>query len=383
MPPVEFAENLAHEIDREASRAARDGKDVLALHIGDPDLETPKGIRDAAVRSIEQGRTHYAPTQGFLRLREALVEHWATPHQVPATPEQVVVLPTKFAIFAALASTIDTGDEVLFADPSYFFDEPVRLLGGVPVRFPLRPDHSLDLEALNAAVTPKTRVLVLVTPGNPTGRRLKADELRAAGEIVGSKRVTVVSDEAYSELVYEGSHVAAASAIAADVPVVTLGSFSKTYAMSGWRAGFAIAPKELAARMVQVAEHTITCVPPFIQDACRWALEHAGPDRERIRAELRARRDQLLGRLDDVPGVSYVHPDGAIYVFPRIALPTPSVDVARQLLAEEALAVAPGSAFGPHGEGHLRIAYTAPAERLDVAAARFSAFLQRHGATRG
>ncbi len=383
MVPVEFPENPAHEIDREAARAARDGREVFRLHIGDPDLETPKGIRDAAQRALEQGRTHYAPTQGFLRLREALVERWAAPHKVPAAPEQVVVLPTKFAVFAALAATIDRGDEVLFADPSYFFSEPVQLLGGVPVRFPLRPDHSLDLEALHDALTPKTRVLVLVTPGNPTGRRLRTEELRAAGEIVGDRGVTIVSDEAYSELVYEGSHVSTASAVAEDVPVVTLGSFSKTYAMSGWRAGFAVAPKEIAARMVKVAEHTITCVPPFVQDACRWALENGDADRQKIREQLRERRDQLLARLDDVPGLSYVHPDGAIYVFPRVEVPGSSVEIARALLAEEGVATAPGSAFGSRGEGHLRIAYTAAPERLDLAVERLTRFLVRHGASRG
>lgn len=383
MPPVDLGENLAHAIDRAASRAAREGRDVLPLHVGDPEIVTPEGIREAARHAMDEGRTHYAPAQGLPRLRRAIAERWAQPHGVKAAPEEVVVLPAKFAIFASLAALIDPGDEVIFGDPSYFFEEPVRLLGGVPVRAPLRADHSLDLEALDAAGTERARVLVLVTPGNPTGRRLRKDELRAAGEIAARRHLTIVSDEAYSELVYEGAHIATAAAVAPEVPVVTIGSFSKTYAMSGWRAGFAIAPGAVTRRIVQVVAHTLTCIPPFVQEACRWALEQGATEKDRIREELRERRDHLLGRLDDLPGISYVPPDGAIYVFPRFHLPIPSAEFAQRLLAEQALAVAPGAAFGPHGEGHIRLAYTVPAARLDDAVDRLRTFLEANGAARG
>ena len=294
-----------------------------------------------------------------------------------------MVVPAKFAIYASLLACVDPGDEVVFPDPSYFFEEPVRLCGARPVRFPLRSDHTLDLDGLAGAITPRTRVLVLVTPGNPTGRVLRKDELRAAAEIAREHHLTVLSDEAYAELVYDGSHVALASVAPSELPVITVGSFSKTYAMSGWRAGFAIAPQELVERLVRVVEHTLTCIPPFVQDACRWALLHGEDDARRLREQLRERRDQLLGRLDDLPGISYVHPEGALYVFPRYELDLPSADFALQLLHEEGVAVAPGSAFGPRGEGHVRIAYTVPPERLDLAAERLGRFLERRGVARG
>ena len=383
MPPVDLGENLAHTVDREVSRALRERREVFPLHVGDPDLETPAGIREAASKAIADGRTHYAPPQGLLRLRTAIAERWAAGHHVPATADEVVVLPAKFAIYAILAASLDPGDEVLFADPSYFFEEPTRLAGGTPARFPLREDHSLDLDALDAAITPRTRVLALVTPGNPTGRRFKRDELKAVGEIVQGRRITVLSDEAYSELVYDGSHIASASVVPPEVPVATVGSFSKTFAMSGWRAGFAIAPREIAERVVRVVEHTITCIPPFIQEACRWALENGERDQTRVRDLLRERRDQLLGRLDDLPGISYVPPDGAIYVFPRYELRVSSGEFAHRLLAEEGVAVAPGAAFGPRGENHVRIAYSLPPQRLDAAVERLGAFLERRGAARG
>ena len=383
MTPVELAENAAHAIDREVARAVHAGRDVLAMHVGDPDLETPAGIREAATRALESGRTHYAPAQGYLRLRTAIVERWANRHHVPATADQVAVVSAKFAIYASLRALVGPGDEVVFPDPSYFFEEPVRLAGAVPVRFPLRPDHGLDLDALEAACTPRTRLIVLVSPGNPTGRLLKRDELRAAAEIARDHRAAMLSDEAYSELVYDGTHIALASVAPPGVPVVTVGSFSKTYAMSGWRAGFAIAPTEVTERIVQVVEHTLTCIPPFVQDACRWALEHGEADAGRILASLRERRDQLLGRLDDLPGISYQHPEGALYVFPRFDLEMTSVDFARRILAEESVAVAPGSAFGPHGEGHVRIAYALSPDRIDLAIGRLGSFLERHGGGRG
>ena len=383
MAPVDFGENGAHRLDAEVARLAKAGQEVLRLHVGDPELATPAPIREAAARAMAEGRTHYAPSQGILRLRTAIAERWAAPHRVPGTAENVVVIPAKFGIYASLAATIDPGDEVLFADPTYFFDEPTRLCGGRPVRFPLDRNHGLDLDALSEAITPRTKVLVLVTPGNPTGRVLRRDELRAAGQIADDHDVTVLSDEAYSELVYDGSHVSVASAAPEGLPVISVGSFSKTFAMSGWRAGFVVAPTEIAQRIVRVVEHTLTCLPPFVQEACRWALEEGAAEATQLREQLRERRDHLLGRLDDLAGLSYVHPEGALYVFPRYDLKLPSDDFARQLLHEQGVAVAPGSAFGPRGEGHVRIAYTLTPERLDVAAERLGSFLESRGATRG
>jgi aspartate aminotransferase len=383
VPPVELGDNAAHEIDRAVAQAIQDGKEILRLHVGDPELETPAGIREAAAQALARGRTHYAPPQGVPRLRQAIAEFWTRRHRLAASAEQIVVVPAKFAILATVLASIDPGDEVLFADPSYFFEEPIRLAGGRPVRFPLRDDHSLDLDELAEAITPKTKLLALVTPGNPTGRILRRDELAAAASIAADHGLTVLSDEAYAEMVYDGTHVPLATVAEAGAPVVTIGSFSKTFAMSGWRAGFTIAPPELTARIVRVVEHTLTCVPPFVQDACRWALEHGEDDARRLLALLQERRDQLLGRLDDLPGVTYVHPEGAIYVFPKLDVPVSSVELARRLLAEEGVAVAPGSAFGTRGEGHVRIAYTVPPEKLDVAAGRLRKLLERLGATRG
>ncbi len=358
------------------------GETVLGLHIGEPDFETPAGIREAAYRAMNEGLTHYVSAQGMPDLRGRLAERLSRRH-VPASADDVVVMSAKFAIYATLLATVEPDDEVLLPDPTYLFEHPVRLARGRPVYFPLRPDFSLDAEALEASVTSRSRVLFLVSPANPTGRLLRREEVRAAVEIARDHGLTIVSDETYESLVYEGTHVPPAAVANGEVPVVTIGSFSKIYAMTGWRSGYVVAPPEVRRRLVTVMEHTLTCLPPFVQRACLWALEHGAADERRFREAFRERRDHLLTRLDDLPGLRYARPEGAFYVFPRYDLPISSVEVARRLLEEERVAVVPGVSFGPGGERHLRLSYTSPMELLDEAAERFGRFLERHGARRG
>lgn len=359
------------------------GEEVLGLHIGEPDFATPSGIRDAAYRALNEGFTHYVSAQGMPGLRAAVAARLSSRHHIPATPNDVVVLSAKFAIYATLLATVNSADEVLLPDPTYLFEQPVRLAGARPVYFPLGPEFSFDPEALERAITSRSRLLILVTPANPTGRILRRNEVKAAVEIAADHGLTILSDETYESLVYEGTHVAPASLADGRVPVVTVGSFSKVFAMTGWRAGFAVAPPTIRARLVKVMEHTLTCVPPFIQEACRWALENAGPDEARFRAVFRERRDHLLSRLDDLPGITYPHPEGAFYVFPKYDLPLTSVDFAHRLLEEEHLALVPGISFGPRGEGHVRISYSSPIDQLDEGMVRLGRFLERHGARRG
>ena len=353
------------------------GETVLGLHIGEPDFDTPQGIRDAAYRAMNEGYTHYVSAQGLSELRTAIAARLRERNRLPATPENVVVMTAKFAIFATLLATVGPGDEVLLPDPTYLFEQPIQLAGGRPVYVPLRPDFGLDAEALRAAVTPRSKLLFLVSPANPTGRMLRAPEVRAALEVARDHGLTVVSDETYESLVYDGSHVSPGSLAPPDVPVVTIGSFSKLYAMTGWRAGYVLAPPAVRSRLVKVMEHTLSCVPPFVQRACLWALENAGPDEARFREVFRSRRDHLLERLARIEGLHTARPEGAFYVFPRYDLDLPSLDFCARLLAEEKLAVVPGVAFGPHGERHVRISYSSPVEALDDGVDRLERFLAR------
>lgn len=359
------------------------GEKVLGLHIGEPDFDTPAGIRDAAYRAMNEGFTHYVSAQGMPDLRAAIAERLRSRHRIPASASDVVILPAKYAIYASLLATTGPSDEVLLPDPTYLFEQPVRLTGARPVYFPLGPEFSLDPAALEAAITPRSRVLILVSPANPTGRLLRRDEVRAAVEIARDHHLTILSDETYESLIYEGTHVAPASLAEGTSDVVTIGSFSKVFSMTGWRAGFAVAPPKIRSRLVKVMEHTLTCLPPFIQMACLWALQNAGPDEVRFREIFRQRRDQLLSRLDGVRGISYVRPQGAFYVFPRFSLPWSSVEFTNRLLEEERLALVPGVSFGPAGERHVRISYSSPVQLLEDGVARLGRFLERHGAPRG
>jgi aspartate aminotransferase len=364
-------------------RLQASGEKVLPLHIGEPDFDTPQGIRDAAYRALNEGYTHYVSSQGLPELRTAIATRLAARNRIPATADDVVVLPAKFAIYAALLATVNAGDEVLLPDPTYLFEQPVRLMGAKPVYFPLRRDFSFDPNALFDAITPRSKLLILVSPSNPTGRLLRRAEVRDAVDIARTKGLTIVSDETYESLVYEGTHVSPASVAGGEVPVITIGSFSKLYAMTGWRAGYLAAPSPIRERVVKVMEHTLTCIPPFVQRACVWALANAGADEAQFREKFRERRDHVVARLQDLPGLSCEMPEGAFYAFPRYDLPVASVDFTAGLLREEHVAVVPGVAFGPAGERHLRLAYTRPMAELEEGVARLGSFLERHGARRG
>jgi aspartate aminotransferase len=351
------------------------GESVIGLHIGEPDFDTPAGIRDAAYRAMNEGLTHYVSAQGMPDLREAVAERLRERNRIPASTDDVVIMSAKFAIYATLLATIRPGDEVLLPDPTYLFEQPLQLVGGRPVFVPLRADFSLDADALRAAVTPRSGLVILVSPANPTGRILRPEEVRAVVDLARENHLTIVSDETYEALIYEGRHVSPASMAGPEVPVVTIGSFSKLYAMTGWRSGFVVAPPAIRARLVKVMEHTLTCLPPFVQRACLWALENAASDEARLREAFRERRDHLLHRLARVDGLTTVRPEGAFYVFPRYDLEIGSLEFCSRLLAKEKLAVVPGIAFGPHGERHVRLSYTSPTATLDAGVDRLAHFL--------
>lgn len=354
------------------------GESVIGLHVGEPDFPTPPGICEAAYRSMREGHTHYVSAQGLPELRAAVARTLAQRYQIPADADDVVILPAKFAVYASFLATLGPGAEVLLPDPTYLFEQPIQLIGGRPVYVPLNPDFSLDIHALERARTDRTRAVVLVTPSNPTGRVLTSEEVHGAVRFAEDHSLVLLSDETYAPLIYEGSHIAPASVARRGASVVTIGSFSKAYSMTGWRVGYAVAPPEIRSRLVKIVEHTLTCVPPFIQDASVWALENAGADEERFREEFRRRRDHLLARLREIPGITCHRPQGAFYMFPRYDAPIGSIPLCERLLDEESLALVPGRAFGPHGEWHVRISYSSPEAVLDEGVERFARFLRRN-----
>jgi aspartate aminotransferase len=366
------------------------GRSIAHLAIGEPGVDTPAHIVEAGVRALRERDTRYAPPAGIAALREAIAASLRD-RGAMATAEQVVVTPGgKAALCCALLSTIEPGDEVLVPDPGFpAYRSLVRFAGGAAVGYGLDATAGFvpDVDELDACVTPRTRALVLNSPHNPTGGTMTPDAVCRIAEIAARHDLLVISDEVYSRLVYEDG-VARAPSIAAipDVAArtVLIDSFSKTYAMTGWRLGFALLPPTLAERFTALAVNAFSCVPPFVQRAGVAAL--TGPQEcvGELVTTLRRRRALLLAELSDIPGVLCRAPAGAFYLYvdvrgllARTNLTTEAL--AAQLL-EAGVATVPGTAFGDRGAGYLRLSFAAADHELERGAHRIRAFAGRIGA---
>ena len=340
------------------------GEDVLSLSGGEPDFPTPAHIVEAAKRALDEGFTKYTHPMGIPELRQAIAARAAKENGIPATPADVMVTPTKHGVYCACMALVDPGDEVLLPDPGWVSYEPmVRLAGGVPV--PVLADEGTDFrmlpEAVAAAVTPRTKLVILNSPSNPAGGVLTREDVRGIAEVCADNDLYLVSDEIYEKLVYEGEHVSPAALPGMWERTVTVSGFSKTYAMTGWRLGWLLAAKGPLGEIAKVQEHTLTCCTSFAQKAGVAALTGPEGPLQAMVAEFRARREVLLAGLKRL-GWPCAAPRGAFFAFPRT--PGRSSDLAERLLKEARVAVVPGSAFGAAGEGHLRLSYATGRDRI-------------------
>ena len=359
--------------------------DVISLGVGEPDFDTPERVVEAGVRSLRSGRTHYSSNFGTLELREALSVHLARLYGVTYDPEReiVITIGASEALAATLAATIDPGDEVVLAEPSYVAYVPgIIFSGGVPVFVSTRPEDGwqLDPDAVEAAITPRTKALFLGYPSNPTGAVLSAETIRALAEIAERHDLLVVSDEIYDRLVYGDHRHEMFSALPGmrDRSVI-LGGFSKTYAMTGWRIGYAVAPPDLLDGIIKVHQYSIMSAPTTAQDAAVVALVASEDDVERMVAEYDRRRRMFVAGLESL-GLPTAEPKGAFYAFPSIAgTGLSSEDFSRRLLYEHKVAVIPGDAFGPTGEGYVRASLATAYEDLEEALVRIGALLNDLG----
>lgn len=355
--------------------------DVISLGIGEPDFVTPWHIREAAIYALERGRTGYTSNLGLPRLRRAVADYVARGYGVSYEPltEVLVSVGVSEAIDLALRAVLEPGDEVLYHEPCYVSYAPsVVLAGGVACAVVTRAEDEFRLrpEALEAAITPRSRVLMLNFPTNPTGATMSADELGAIAEICRRHDLLVFTDEIYSELTYEGaSHVSIASLPGMKERTVFLHGVSKAYAMTGWRIGFACAPVELIEAMMKIHQYAILCAPTMSQDAAVEALERGAPAMERMRREYELRRNYIVSAFHDL-GLPCHTPRGAFYVFPDIsASGLPSREFSLRLLREKKVAVVPGPAFGACGEGYVRCSYATSLDQIKIAMQRVGEFL--------
>ena len=367
----------AFEVLVAARRLEDAGRHVVHLEIGEPDGATPSHVVEAAVRALHDGHTRYVNPAGLPALRDAIAASLVWRGVRGAAAENVVVVPgAKPMVFYALLAVLEAGDEVLVPDPGFpIYPSVVRFAGAVPVRYPLDAQGGLDAERLAALIGPRTRALVVNLPGNPTGAVATTDALLAIAELALRHDLTVISDEVYGRIRYDRPADTIAALPGMLERTVIVDSFSKSYAMTGWRLGFGVLPAPLVERVTTLVVNGTSCTPPFVQLAGLAALTGPQDAVTATVARLQSRRDWLVDGLNGLPGIRCRRPDGAFYAFPdvrqveeRAGLSTEQL--ATLLLEAHGVAVLPGTGFGPGGAGHLRLAFAVSPANLDLALER-------------
>lgn len=355
-------------------------KDAISLGVGEPDFDTPWHIRDEGIYSLEKGRTFYTSNAGLKELKLEISRYLERRFDVGYAPDREIMVTVggSEAIDIALRAMLDPGDEVLIPQPSYVSYVPCTILaGGVPVTVELEEKDRFRLtkEKVLEKLTPKTKILVLPFPNNPTGSILEKEDLEAIADVVREKDLFVISDEIYSELTYGRHHCTIAALPGMKERTVLINGFSKSYAMTGWRLGYAAGPEEIIRQMLKVHQYVIMCAPTTSQYAAVEALRHGDDDVARMRESYDERRRFLVKELNDM-GISCFEPMGAFYVFPNISrFGMTAEEFATRLLRQERVAVVPGSAFGGCGEGYLRISYAYSIENLKLALGKIQNFI--------
>jgi aspartate/methionine/tyrosine aminotransferase len=367
----------ALDVFRRATELERQGRTIVHLELGAPDVDAPAHATEAAIRALREGDARYVAPAGLPELREAIAADVRS-RGVAVDADQVLVTPSaKTAVFYAMLATIAPGDEVLVPDPGFpIYPSVTRFAGGVPVGYGVNADNAPDVDDIAARVTPRTRVLVLNSPNNPTGGALDAAATARLAALAATHGLAVVTDDIYSRLVYEGGRAPTVAAFAeARDRTLLIDGFSKTYAMTGYRLGYLVAPRAWMERLTTLAINGHTCVPPFVQRAGVAALTGPQDIVQQQLAAYRVRRDLLVAGLDALPGVRCPTPAGAFYVFPDFSEllarhGMTSREFARRLLEDHGVAAIDGRAFGARGEGCLRFSFASAQADLDSAIAR-------------
>ncbi len=379
-------DSIGTETAFEAAARARaleaTGRSVIHLEIGEPDFDTPSNVREAAKTALDAGATHYPPFAGIPDLRAAIAEDSAARKGFPIDPSQVfVTVGGKGVMVYAILALVDPGDEVIVPDPGYpIYESLTRFIGGTPVPIPIRMENEfrLDVDELASLITPKTKLLVVNSPANPTGGVLTPSDIERIAELAVRHDLLVLADEIYARILYDGAeHVSLASLPGMADRTIVLDGFSKTYAMTGWRLGYAIVPKWLEKAYGTLIINTVSGATAFAQAGAVEALRGPQGEVDDMVTEFRARRDLIVDGLNDIPGVRCLLPRGAFYVFPDIAATgLTGAELADRLLPETGVCVLAGTAFGQVGRDHIRISYANSRENLTEALGRLRAFVE-------
>lgn len=365
----------AFKVLAKAKELEAQGKHIVHLEIGEPDFDTPLNIREAAVKALMAGQTHYSPAAGIPELRKTIAKTAGQIRGIEIDSKEVVVTPgAKPIMFFSLFALINPGDEVMYPNPGFpIYESVINFIGAKAVPYPLREEKefSFDIDEFSALVTDKTRLIILNSPQNPTGGILSKSDLEAVAKLAIEKDIIVLSDEVYLKIIYEGVHHSIAALPGMKQRTIILDGFSKTYAMTGWRLGYGIMDKELATRVEQLQINSNSCTCTFSQYGAIEALTGPQKESEKMVAEFKKRRDVIVDGLNAIDGISCLKPHGAFYVFPNITkLGIKGEELADRLLTQYGVAVLSGTAFGKYGSGYLRLSYANSVENLQEALRR-------------
>ena len=373
----------AFEVLAKARALEAKGRSIVHLEIGEPDFDTPAPIRAAAARALEEGFTHYGPSAGLPEIREVIAQYIARDRGLPTTADQVVVTPGgKPVLTFGVLATVNPGDEVIVPNPGFpIYESAVRFAGGTPVSLMLNEERGFRFGAADVErlLTPRTKMVILNSPHNPTGSVLAPKDLDEIGALLRGRDVWVLSDEIYSKILYEGAHESIATRPDMAERTILLDGFSKTYAMTGWRLGYGVMDATLAKHVARLATNVYSCATSFVQRVASTALNGPQDEVRAMVAEFRRRRDIIVEGLNAIPGISCARPTGAFYVFPNIrALRMKSAEVERALLEDAGVAALSGTAFGSNGEGYVRFSYANSVEQIREGLKRLEALVQGH-----
>ncbi len=381
-PLSEVVQNIKPSGIRKFFDIVSEMKDAISLGVGEPDFDTPWHIRDEGIFALEKGKTFYTSNSGLKELREEICNYLKRKQNISYNPmsEVIVTVGGSEAIDIGLRALVNPGDEVIIPQPSYVSYEPCAVLAGAkPVIINLKAENEFRLtpEELRSAITDKTKVLILPYPNNPTGAIMERKDLVEIAKIIIENDIYVMSDEIYAELTYKGEHVSIASLDGMKERTILINGFSKAYAMTGWRLGYACAPKEIIRQMTKIHQFAIMCAPTTSQYAAVEALKNGDDDVESMRQAYNQRRRFLLNAFREM-GLECFEPYGAFYVFPCIKeFGMTSEEFATRFLEEERVAAIPGNAFGESGEGFLRISYAYSLDNLKIAMERLKRFVEK------
>lgn len=372
----------AYAVLAQAQALEAQGRDIIHLEIGEPDFPTLSHVSLAGIGAIAGGRTKYNPPSGLLDLRRALARDAGERRRTTFSPEQVTVAPgAKPILFLSLLALLEPGDEVICPDPGFpSYEAAITVAGGKPVYVPLEEasGFDLDLEAFRRSVTSRTKLIILNSPGNPTGGVLSTKTLEAVAETARQQDAWVMSDEIYGGLVYEEAAPSIVTLPGMADRTIIVDGFSKTYAMTGWRLGYGIMPEALARKMGLLLTHSVGCTATFTQLAGIAAIEGPRHDVLAMRETFRKRRDIMVDGLNGIPGFRCHRPKGAFYAFPNVeALGRPVEELASYLLEEAGVALLPGTGFGPNGRGHIRLSYANSIENIEKAVSRIAEAVEK------